>query len=439
MAIFFLYLFGLTRTGLLSADEPRYAAIGRAMAASGDWITPRLWGQPWFEKPALLYWMTAAGFKLGLDRDMAPRLPVALAGIAFLIFFWRWLRLQFGLRVAFYAAGILATSVGWLAYSHVAVTDIPLSVCFGASMLLLIGNSTIAAGVFLGLAILAKGLVPLVLFLPAVWYLRRQPKRIAGILGVALLVAAPWYVLVTLRNGTAFLDEFFVKQHFSRFTTGALQHERSFWFYGPVLVAAIFPWTPLVVGLFRKSLYSGRTEKFLLVWVLFGFVFFSASRNKLPGYLLPLLPALSILLGIALVKMGDARWLLAVSGLSIGLVPAVASALPQALAIGASHAHLRVQPWFVVPAVLLGVLLWWFESNGQRDWAAAAVGAAMAVLVATVVWFTYPILDQTVSARGYWRAHQPEAAVCTSNTNRSWRYGLDYYAGKVVPDCIHRP
>ena len=58
-----LYFYGLTTTGLLGPDEPRYAAIGREMAISGDWVTPRLWGQPWFEKPALLYWMTAIGFR----------------------------------------------------------------------------------------------------------------------------------------------------------------------------------------------------------------------------------------------------------------------------------------------------------------------------------------------------------------------------------------
>src|ERR1700733_3690438 len=82
-----LYLADLTGMGLVSADEPRYAAIGQAMARSGDWVTPRLWGQPWFEKPALLYWMTAAAFRLGLGEDLAPRLPVALLSVAFLIFF----------------------------------------------------------------------------------------------------------------------------------------------------------------------------------------------------------------------------------------------------------------------------------------------------------------------------------------------------------------
>lgn len=89
-----LYLTGLTRMGMVGPDEPRYADVGRAMARSGDWITPRLWGHPWFEKPALLYWMTGAGFRLGLGPELAPRLPVALLSLAFLAFFWWRLRLS---------------------------------------------------------------------------------------------------------------------------------------------------------------------------------------------------------------------------------------------------------------------------------------------------------------------------------------------------------
>src|SRR4051812_39700690 len=110
IAVAALYLSGLTRMGMYSTDEPRYADIGRAMARSGDWITPRLWGQPWFEKPALLYWMTAAGFKLGLGADLAPRLPVALLSVAFLGFFWWRLRQIFDAVTANYATAILATS-----------------------------------------------------------------------------------------------------------------------------------------------------------------------------------------------------------------------------------------------------------------------------------------------------------------------------------------
>lgn len=433
-AIYFLYLFGLTRTGMLSADEPRYAAIGRTMASSGDWVTPRLWGQPWFEKPALLYWMTATGFELGLGEDLAPRLPVALASIAFLIFFWVYLRRQFGECVASYAAVFLSTSVGWLAFSRVAVTDLPLSACFAASMLLASTNP-VAAGTFLGLAVLAKGLVPLVLFLPAIWYLWRQPRHIALILGIALVVAAPWYVLVTLRNGQPFLDEFFVKHHFARFATGALQHVRPFWFYVPVLLAAIFPWTPLIVTLFRKSLYTGRREQFLLAWLVFGFVFFSLSRNKLPGYLLPLLPALAILLAQAVVRMTSVRWLLVVSAALLGVIPSVAGVFPQALAEGASHVHWYPNFWTFAPFLALGTLLLWLP----RSWALGLLGAGLTILVAGLVWTTYPLLDQTVSARSYWYSHRQENPLCSDNDSRAWRYGLNYYAQKVVPNCNQRP
>ncbi len=226
-ALLFLYFFGLTRTGLIGfPDEPRYAAIGRAMAATGDWITPRLWGAAWFEKPALLYWMTAAGFKLGLGPDLAPRLPVAIASVAFLIYFFTALRREFGDRAAWYSAAILATSAGWLAYSHVAITDLPMSAAFGAAMFVLIAGrpgarTSLIAGALLGLAVLAKGLVPLVLFIPALWFLRNRIRDLAIVFTAAIVVAVPWYALVTLRNGTTFLNEFIWKHHFGRFLNSA--------------------------------------------------------------------------------------------------------------------------------------------------------------------------------------------------------------------------
>src|SRR4051794_22355465 len=103
-----LYLADLSGMGILLPDEPRYAAIGQAMAQSGDWITPRLWGQPWFEKPALLYWMTATGFRLGLGPELAPRLPVALLSVCFLGFFWWRLRTEWDSRTASFATAMLA-------------------------------------------------------------------------------------------------------------------------------------------------------------------------------------------------------------------------------------------------------------------------------------------------------------------------------------------
>ena len=232
--LYFLFFFALGHVGLLGPDEPRYAAIGREMARSGDWITPRLWGEPWFEKPALLYWLTGLAFRAGLSADLAPRLPVAIIGVAFLIFYYATLRREFGERAAWFATAILGTSAAWLGFSAIAVTDLPMSAAFSGAMLVLVGQvhdlppdragrgpAPLWAGAFLGIAVLAKGLVPLVLALPALWIAR---KHLWKSLIACVAVALPWYLLCTLRNGNAFLTEFFWKHHFERFTSGALMH-----------------------------------------------------------------------------------------------------------------------------------------------------------------------------------------------------------------------
>jgi 4-amino-4-deoxy-L-arabinose transferase-like glycosyltransferase len=435
--LFFLYFFGLTRTGLIGPDEPRYAAIGRAMAATGDWITPRLWGEPWFEKPALLYWMTAAGFKLGLGADLAPRLPVALASVAFLIYFFVVLRREFGDRAAWYASATLATSAGWLVYSHVAITDLPMSAAFAAAMLTLLPFSdprasteprALASGLLLGLAILAKGLVPLVLFIPALWFLRHRIRDLAILFGAATLIAAPWYVLVTLRNGSSFLEDFFWKHHFGRFLTSTLQHGRPFWFYLPVLLAGLFPWTPLFALLFQRGLYRDARAQFLLAWFAWGFLFFSASHNKLPGYLLPLLPPIAALMGVALAAAARPQIVLAACGLLFCIAPPLMEALPQALLNGISHASFH----FTLAGILAGVALAAGCAVFRREHSVAALALFATATAVWVVWRVYPILDREVSGRALVRA---QSITCLPPLNRSQRYSIEYYAGRNLPDC----
>lgn len=437
-AVFFLYFFGSTRTGLLGPDEPRYAAIGQAMAASGDWITPHLWGHPWFEKPALLYWMTALGFKAGLGEELAPRLPVAIVSVAFLIYFFVVLRREFGETAAFYATAVLATSAGWLAFSRVAVTDLPMSAAFAASLLALLGGRPLVSGVLLGLAVLAKGLVPLVLFLPALWFFRKQVRSLALVCCAAAVVAAPWYILVTLQNGAAFVDDFFWKQHFSRFLSGALQHEQPFWFYVPVLIAGLFPWSPLLLLVFYKRIYQDRRVAFLAAWVIWGLIFFSISRNKLPGYLLPLLPGLAALVGVAFAearaRSGLPATLLGLCAALLCFVPALEELLPVALLAGISHAPLHLSAGWIFPALAAAAAGIVLEITGRRSSAVALVALLMTISVVRIVWETYPVLDRTVSARGLWQAHGG-AVSCVPGGQRSLRYGLDYYAGRELPDC----
>lgn len=429
---------------MLGPDEPRYASIGRDMARSGDWVTPRLWGKPWFEKPALLYWMTGTAYLMGLPDDLAPRLPVAAMAVGFLVFFWRELRREYGERVAWYAGTILGTSAGWLAFGHVATTDMPLSACFGGAMLLVLRQfsqprkrTAVVAGILLGLAVLAKGLVPFILFLPAIWFLRRQPVLVAITLAAGLVVAAPWYTLVTVRNGMPFIDEFIIKHHFARFTTASLQHVQKWWFYIPVLLGSLFPWTPSLLLLFRRGLYTRSQERFLLAWAVLGLAFFSASQNKLPSYLLPMLPPLAALLGLGLAQARTAKWILAATGALICTVPVITYLLPDALVRGITKASVHFQTGFVPIAILLGLLLWLLAGQRRPDWAMAALAVLMVISVINLVWNTYPILDTVYSARGLWRS--AGFAGCADDLPRSKWYGLNYYARKSVPDCIQSP
>ena len=420
---------------MLGPDEPRYAAIGQAMAESGDWVTPRLWGEGWFEKPPLLYWMTVLAVKAGCDEDLAPRLPVALMSVAFLMFFFFVLRGGFGQRAAWFSTVVLGTSAGWLAYSHVAVPDLPMSATFAASMLLLLPlpggrGSVLLAGILLGSAVLAKGLVPLALFVPALWWMRHRLRDATLVLATALVIAAPWYVLVTARNGSAFIDEFFWKHHFARIVSPSLMHVRPVWFYVPVLLAALFPWTPLLF------LLSRRSHRFLLAWFAWGFVLFSLSLNKLPGYLLPLLPPMAALIGIALAESPARSRITAVAlaacAALLWFMPAVQEILPQALLNGLTRATTHFPVGFVLPFLLFAVICGALDFFDRRGFAVALVWIGVTFGVARIVWQTFPVLDRTVSPRAFWRVN---SVTCIPADNRSWRYGLDYYAGRNLPDC----
>jgi 4-amino-4-deoxy-L-arabinose transferase-like glycosyltransferase len=435
--------------GILGPDEARYAAVGRAMAASGDWVTPRLWGSPWFEKPALLYWMTALGFRAGLNEDLAPRLPVALLSVGFVLFFAWMVRREFGERAAFYSAAMLGTSALWLGYSHVAVFDLPLSATFGAGMLLVMSDrrtlpQMAAAGALLGAAMLCKGFVPCVLFLPALWRLRRDWQQVALIVLTAAVVAAPWYALVIARNGQPFIDDFFWKQQFSRLTSPELQHVRPFWFYLPVMLAGFFPWTPLVLVCLReRALLRDQRVQFLLAWLLWGLVFFSVSLNKLPGYVLPLFPALAALTGIGLHRLKPVPRtaddpshpaLLALCGAWIWLFPIAGGMLPQIFLHGLAGVNFSISPLWILPALASGTLVWWLEER----WAVAAIAGLATLCVVEIVLQIYPIMDRTVSARQYWK-QQPSPVACSAETNRSWRYSLNYYATRDLPTCQSPP
>ena len=181
------------------------------MARSGDWITPRLWGAPWFEKPALLYWLSGLGFRLGLNAELAPRMPGALIAVAFLAFYWWALRREFSCRAAWLATLILGSSGMWVAYSQNGVTDLPLAATFSAAMLLALPwvarrdtRQLPASAAMFGLAVLAKGLVPLVLAAPLLMGRHVRDWLRWRVVLPFFLVALPWYALCYWRNGWTF-------------------------------------------------------------------------------------------------------------------------------------------------------------------------------------------------------------------------------------------
>lgn len=443
-----LYFYNLGAAGMLGPDEPRYAAIGREMARSGDWITPRLWGQPWFEKPALLYWMTGAGFKLGLGPDLAPCVPVVLLSVAFLVFYWWILRREFGCRPAWFSVLILGTAGMWLGFSQVGVTDLPLAATFSAAMLLALpwvarkdSRLLPVASAMLGLAVLAKGLVPLVLAAPLALGLRRVRDLLSPrIIVPFLLVALPWYVLCTLANGRAFLADFFWKQHFERFSSPTLAHGQPWWFYLPVLAAALLPWTPLLALLFRREPYRDVRRLFLLAWLLFGLVFFSAATNKLAGYVLPLLPAAAALMALALEEARRARAWLAVCALLLAAYWIAAPMIPVALESGLSHAPLPAFQWTWLFPLGFAAAAWLLDTRSRR--LAAVFCVAVGVATGTV-WLKHaalPEINRTVSPRGLWDEISSRADhICVDQIGRDWRYGLNYYSVEPLPDCSEQP
>ncbi len=444
----FTYLYGLSATGLMGKDEPRYASIARQMAWSGDWITPRLWGDPWFEKPALLYWLEGLAFRLGLGPELAPRLPIALCAIAFLFFFWWALRREFGCLAAWFATLILSTTGGYLGYSQVGHMDLLLTVTFSAAMLLALPwisrgetRGLPAAAVFLGLAVLAKSGVALVLMLPLVWWGRRRLTDLfrPGVIFAFLAVALPWYAACYARNGMPFLRELFVKQQFHRLTSGA-DHVQRAWYYLPVLLGLLLPWTPLLLLLVRRTLYRDSRRAFLLALVLWGIVFFSISPNKLAGYVLPLLPSAAALMGVALAEAANPRPLLACCAALLVAFPIAARVLPYAVEAGVTHA-----PWPPLQTVWLlplavAALAWTLDVRGRRLAAVFSLAAAAGMGMFALKLEAGQELDRKASARPLWRRISPRAAdVCVASlTPGSW-YSLNYYSVKPLPHCDTQP
>ncbi len=454
-----LYLLPIGQRGLVGPDEPRYGSIARHMAESGDWITPRLHGVAWFEKPSLLFWLGGLGYFAGFESF--TRVPVALLSLGFLLFlYWR-VREEFDGPTAAGAACILATSAGWVASSDAGVFDLPLAACAGAALLCLLPwvadpDSDRARrwmpwfGGCLGLSVLSKGLVgPIVAAFAVLPVLAARPRRLLDLfapraLAPFLAVSLPWYVACYMRNGSLFVEEFLVRHHWDRFFSESLQHQQPVWFFVPVLLAFALPWTPLLCGLRGESLWSEPKLRFLTAWAILPVVFFSLSVNKLPLYTLPVLPAVSILLALQWRRQPRGAYL-ALTGCSLILLPVAGALLPLALADGITRAWAEFSPGDLATSVIAGMaaagLACLAALKSRKEYAVPAVAAVATLSLALLKFQAYPAVSQAAGVREFVAANQARLAeACVGDVRRHVAYGLSYYArGLSLPSCEVQP
>jgi len=323
-------------------DEGRYVEIPREMVVTGDWLTPRLNGVKYFEKPPLFYWFESVLIKLsGLSEWSVRTGPALFALFGCLAVYYAGARM-FGRRSGLISAGILATSLLYYALSRLISLDMPVSVLLTASLLsFLLGTREPAGTVrrsffwgfyaFAALATLTKGLIGIVfpgmiifswMLVTGEWRVLRTMYLPSG-LALFLLIAAPWHILVGRAN-PEFFDFYFIREHFQRYLTQVHHHYKPAWFYLPILIGGLFPWSVFLLQAVRHALPPNSwkerknytTEIFLLLWASLIFLFFSASSSKLIPYLLPVLPPLALLIGKYLADAWDRT---AVRGFSAGL------------------------------------------------------------------------------------------------------------------------
>jgi 4-amino-4-deoxy-L-arabinose transferase-like glycosyltransferase len=486
-------LFGqLGAIGLTGPDEPRYVWIARAMARTGDWVTPRLYGQPWFEKPILYYWLGAIGFRLNLPAEWAARLPSASAALAAALAIG-WLGRRFyrdgqdwSRTPALIAPLIFATSAAAIAFARAGTPDMIFSACIALAMACaaellrrdgMIGQSPagkqinagrartgilLLFGAFLGAGTLAKGPAAVILAGGALvlWALAtrrwREILRLAHPLAIAAfcVVALPWYVICAVRNPD-FLRVFILQHNFERYLTPIFQHRQPFWFFGPIFLAALLPWTILLwpalqegLRLWREKSWHRSPGFFFACWTVFPILFFSASESKLPSYILPAIPPAALICAIAGIRAFErgrktawpialglaATWIaFAIAGfLFIGKIDWLASN-PDAISNGAPQNVYAVPILLGAAALAIGIA----GLRGSLRWTIGlcALCTVGSVFAANVIFL--PRVEQRFSARPFVRLIQNDAfanRVFMYQLPRAWIYGLHFYAERELPE-----
>ena len=318
--IYSLFWFGtLNYRHLIPSDEGRYAEIAREMLVTGDWITPRYNGYKYFEKPPLQAWATAAAFQVFGIGDWQARLWTALTGfLTILLVGFTGARI-YNARAGWLAAVVLASSPMWIISGHFNSLDMGLSAFLVAALCSLLIAQTShnknscrnwmwACWAFMALATLSKGVIgaaiPAMVFIAYSistwdWKIWTRLRIFSGSI-LFLAITAPWFVLVAQRH-PEFLEFFFIHEHLQRFTQDAHSRTGPIYYFVPLLLIGIIPWVLQIPGAIAQA-WSERRREFsagwlLVCWFVVIFAFFSVSRSKLPGYIIPIFPALALIIG----------------------------------------------------------------------------------------------------------------------------------------------
>jgi 4-amino-4-deoxy-L-arabinose transferase-like glycosyltransferase len=477
--LYVCYFSRLGAIGLVGPDEPRYAWIARDMAESGDWITPRLYGEPWFEKPPLFYWGAALSFKLFGVSETTARLPSALCAL-FATLALAWLAWRFyGAAAARCLLLLLPTTAGMIGFSHAAATDMPFSGMLTIAMVCaaaILGLTTSQAqdgvaqhaaplqkkvlasklllpalfGFFLGLAVLAKGPAAIILcggtffwwvLLTKHW---REAFRLLHPVAIAtfFVTALPWYIVCARRNPD-FLRIFIVEHNFKRYLTSEFQHIQPRWFYIPVILVGILPWTSLlalVPGRIKQDLRNCELRNatiFLFTWAIFPLLFFSASQSKLPGYILPAIPPIVLLSSRAVSESMamNSRFARAVLvGCSLSAIVMFAGGVQYSFGLRSIYQVQKLANEIPSALIILGfVCLLSFIAAVLTLWGRLRI--SIFLTVASLLFFFWSAdlnqLDSQLSAReicsAITRLNEPADKVFLCSMPRSYTYAFNFY------------
>ncbi len=315
--ISFTVLFGIGGTALLDPDEPVYAETAKEMIRFHEYLSPRIYNEYWYDKPPIFYWLLVASLKLfGGFSELAARIPASLMAIGAVLMTTLSAARQFSPRAGFWSGLVMGTTVMIMYMGKASVTDTTLLFFMTGALLCFMHEKYWLMYLFCGFAVMTKGPIGVVFPGAIVFFyllvtrdLRRMLRMhvLPGLLVVAA-VGLPWYGFMYQNHGMDFIYEFIGFHNISRFAAPLHPKRVHWWFYLPVIILGLFPWTGLLVksvkDAFTKSV--GRESSkllFLQVWWIFVFVFFSIAQTKQVSYMLVLLPAFSMIIGWNIERM----------------------------------------------------------------------------------------------------------------------------------------